>query len=60
MLAPTKRFAQAEMGATTVEYGPAAVGIEIAAVLTIASHWSRLKPVFEKRRLVRYPSGLIP
>jgi pilus assembly protein Flp/PilA len=48
MLVLTKRFAQDESGATSVEYGLLAAGIAVAIVIAVGSLGSQLKTTLAK------------
>jgi pilus assembly protein Flp/PilA len=48
MLVLTKRFAQDESGATSVEYGLLAAGIAVAIVIAVGSLGSQLKATLAK------------
>jgi pilus assembly protein Flp/PilA len=46
MLESTKRFAQDESGATSIEYRLIAAGIAVAILIAVASHGSQLMTIF--------------
>jgi Flp pilus assembly pilin Flp len=43
MLEHSERFANAEAGANSIEYGLLAAGIAVAVIIALASHGSQLK-----------------
>ena len=46
MVQLSERFANAEAGATSIEYGLLAAGIAMAIIIALACHGSQLKAAF--------------